>query len=92
MTVEFKEGIPVDKSGVPMVKISFASAEKVPTGNYANVDIGPVVAEKYIPDPGDQEELARQIAELAKPVEWAIAHRRHEVLKALGLLDEKDDS
>ena len=80
--VEFKEGVPVDGKGVPLVKISFAAQELLPTGKFANITVGPASDEKYVPD-GSQEDLAKAIHELAKPVEWALGHRRDEILKEL---------
>lgn len=79
---DFKEGIPVDGSGQPLIKISFSVQELVPTEKYANVTVGPATATKYVPD-GTQEELAKHIAELAEPVEWALGHRRDQILKEI---------
>lgn len=79
---DFKEGVPVDAGGQPLVKISFSVQELVPTEKFANVTVGPATATKYVPD-GTQEELAKQIAELAKPVEWALGHRRDQILKQI---------
>jgi hypothetical protein len=73
---------PVDEDGKPLTLISFASAELVPTGNYANVTVGPASATKFVKN-GDQKELAKSISELAEPVEWALAHRRDQILKEL---------
>ncbi len=74
---------PVDENGDPQVLISFASAEVVPTGNYANVTVGPASATKFIAVNGDKDELAKAISELAEPVEWALSHRRDQILKEL---------
>jgi hypothetical protein len=68
--------------GTPMTLISFSVAETIPTGNYANVIVGPATASKFVPD-GSDKELANAIAELAKPVEWALGHRRDQILKEL---------
>jgi hypothetical protein len=70
------------KDGAPMVKISFSVAELVPTEKYANVTVGPATATKFVPD-GSEEELSRAIADLAKPVEWALGHRRDQILKQI---------
>jgi len=80
--VEFKQGIPVDENGVPLVWIGFAAQELIPTGKFANITVGPAQAGKFVPN-GSQDDLAREIAELAKPVEWALGHRRDEILKAV---------
>lgn len=80
---DFKEGIPVDTNGQPLVKISFTVTEKIPTGNYANVEVGPATAERYVPSNLSDEELANAIADLAKPVEWALGHRRDQILNQI---------
>lgn len=80
--IEFKQGIPVDESGVPLVWIGFSTQELVPTGKFANVTVGPAAAGKFVPN-GSQEDLARAIADLAKPVEWALGHRRDEIMKEI---------
>jgi hypothetical protein len=89
-SVEFKEGIPVDKDGVPLVEIGFAAQELLPTGKFANITVGPASARKFVPD-GSQEDLAKAIAELAKPVEWALGHRRDQILKEISGESTGDD-
>lgn len=79
---EFKEGHPVDENGTPMILISFSTANTVPTGNYANIIVGPATATKFVADSG-QDDLAREISELAKPVEWALGHRRDQILREI---------
>lgn len=85
--VTFEDGTPVDEKGVPLIKISFSQTEKVPTSKYGNVTVGPATATRYVPD-GDEKHVANAIADLAKPVEWALGHRRDQIMKSLGL--EKD--
>ena len=80
--VSFEDGWPVDAEGNPLVKISFATAELVPTGNFANVTVGPAQATKFVAV-ADKESLAREISDLAEPVEWALGHRRDQILKEL---------
>lgn len=45
--------VPVNEKGKPLAKISFAASELIPTGQYANVAVGPAVIELYI-DPDRQ--------------------------------------
>lgn len=71
-----------DESDPNKVLISFASAELVPTGNYANVTVGPATATKFV-RAETKEDLAKAISELAEPVEWALGHRRDQILKEL---------
>lgn len=80
--VSFEDGWPVDGDGNPMVKISFTASNTVPTAQYANVVVGPASATKFVADTG-QEDLSREIVELAKPVEWALGHERDRILKEL---------
>lgn len=40
---------PVDENGVPMMQISCAATELVPTRQYANVTVGPVVVKRWVP-------------------------------------------
>jgi hypothetical protein len=40
---------PVDESGVPMMMISCAATELIPTRQYANVTSGPIVVKRWIP-------------------------------------------
>lgn len=77
--VNFEDGWPVDGNGTPMVKITFTASNTVPTAQYANVVIGPASATKFVPDTG-QEDLTKEIIELAKPVEWALGHERGRIL------------
>ena len=81
--VTFEDGWPVDEKGVPMVKISFATSNLVPTGNYANVTVGPAQATTFVPDTGNEEDLARSISDLANPVELALGFRRKQILDEL---------
>jgi hypothetical protein len=80
--IEFEDGWPVDENGKPMVKITFTASNTVPTAQYANVVVGPASATKFVPDTG-QEDLSREIVELAKPVEWALGHERGRILKEI---------
>lgn len=74
---------PVDESGVPMVQISFTASELIPTGEYANVTIGPVTVTKFVPD-GDDDALATQLNDLAALVESdCIAEQREIVVDSL---------
>jgi hypothetical protein len=74
---------PVDEDGVPMAQISFTASELIPTGNYANVTVGPATITKFVKD-GDSEHLSRELNELAETIEAeCIAEQREIVLKSL---------
>jgi hypothetical protein len=79
----FNEGTPVDKDGQPLVRVSFSVTNLVPTGKFANITVGPATAERYVPANLSDKELAEAIADLAKPVEWAMGHRRDQILKEI---------
>ena len=71
---------PVDDDGNPMAQISFTASELIPTGQFANVVVGPVTVTKFVKD----EKLAKQINELAEMVEAdCIAEQRVLVLESL---------
>lgn len=40
---------PLDETGKPMIQISCAAAELIPTRQYANVTTGPIVVKRWIP-------------------------------------------
>lgn len=72
---------PVDENGQPMAKISFSATEKIPTGQYANVNVGPVTATKFVKD---DDNLAAELNKLAELVETeCIAEQRELVLQSL---------
>lgn len=76
-------GPPRDQFGTPMVKISVAAAELVPTVQYGNATIGPVMVERYIVDGGD-DAVKAEIKKTQKMVEDAVAEDRqtlHEQLR-----------
>lgn len=77
-------GPPRDQFGTPMIKISAAAAELVPTQQYGNATIGPVVVERYVPDAGD-EALKLEVKKTMDMVEKAVAEDRdtlHQQLRA----------
>jgi hypothetical protein len=43
------ETIHLDNRGIPLIHISCAAAELIPTRQYANVTVGPVVIKRWIP-------------------------------------------
>lgn len=79
----FEAGTPVDKKGQPLVKVTFSTKEKIPTGKWSNIDVGPATAERYVPANLSDKDLANAISDLAKPVEWALGHRRDQILKEI---------
>lgn len=71
---------PVDDDGQPMAQISLAASELIPTGDYANVVVGPVMVTKFVKD----EKLGDRLNELAEVVESdCIAEQRELVLNSL---------
>lgn len=74
---------PTDTEGKPMVMISMSAQELVPTGNYANVTIGPATVVKFVED-GAEDEIREDILTLStKIIEPALGERREAVLAAL---------
>lgn len=82
---------PRTPSGKPMAKILMTASELIPTGNFANVSIGPAQITMFI-DPDDpepltaenKENLAKAVNELAEIVEGdVIAVQRNLVLENL---------
>lgn len=71
---------PVDEDGNPMAQISFTASELIPTGNYANVTVGPATITKFVKD----DNLAESINALAEIIEVeCIAEQRTLVLESL---------
>lgn len=74
---------PVSEDGIPMVQISFTASELIPTGEYANVTIGPVTVTKFVSD-GDDDHLAGELNHLAELVESdCIAEQREIVIESI---------
>jgi hypothetical protein len=77
--------------GRPLVKIQMQASELIPTGQYANVSIGPAVVTAYIdPEqpgglPGDwKENVAEAVNDLAELVERdVVAVQRNLVLQSM---------
>lgn len=69
-------------NGKPAVWISVSAAEKINTGNFSNVDVGPVVYGKWVEDL-PQKELKKEYQECLLFVETLVAEERSEVLKSL---------
>jgi hypothetical protein len=71
---------PLDDKGEPMAQISFTASELIPTGDYANVVVGPVTVTKFVPD----QDLGDKLNELAETVEAdCIAEQRGIVLSSI---------
>lgn len=80
---------PVDDNG-PMVQISFTASELIPTGQYANVTVGPATATKFVTDDGKLEKHMNDLAELIEAE--VIAEQRVLVLESLQAEVEKNKS
>ena len=74
---------PRDAFNSPMTKISVAATELVPTRQYANVTIGPVVITRFVIDTGDDAKLAEEISKAQSVCETAIAEARQSVHKMI---------
>lgn len=77
MAVASRE-VPRDTFGNPMVEISSSATELVPTIQYGNVTIGPVVVRRWVPD-GDDDHLAEQIRRVSQLCETAVSEDRQTV-------------
>lgn len=78
---------PVDSQGNPMTTITCAAAELIPTRQYANVTVGPIVVTRHIPDIGD-DNLREEISKTQILCEEAVAEER----KSLHALIRQSDS
>jgi hypothetical protein len=84
-------GWPHNADGKPLVKITMTAAELIPTGDFANVSIGPAQITAFIDpdavetfDQDQKDTMARAINELAEIVESdVIAVQRNLVLESL---------
>lgn len=85
LTMAFaKVSWPTDAFGTPMVKITAGAAELVPTVQYGNATIGPVMVERFVPD-ADEAVLKGEIKRTMDLVETAVAEDRqtlHEQIRA----------
>src|ERR1039457_7736659 len=66
---------PVDETGLPMIQISCAATELIPTRQYANCTVGPVVVKRWIPDMG-VDNLKNEIKKTQILCEEAVAEDR----------------
>lgn len=74
--------VPIGANGLPMVQIQASASELIPTGEYANVVVGPVTVVKWIEDPGD--DLADEVNDLCETIEAdVISVQRTLVLESL---------
>ena len=85
------ESWPRNAAGVPMVKVLMTASELIPTGQFANVSVGPAQITAFV-DPDAEEifndqqrdNLAKALNELAEIVEAdVVAVQRNLVLESL---------
>jgi hypothetical protein len=73
--------------GVPMVKISCAASELIPTRQYANVTVGPVQVTAFATPDGqllfDPDGLGRAIKRMQEVCESAVAEERQTIAALL---------
>jgi hypothetical protein len=75
---------PTDAFGTPLVEITCSAAELVPTVQFGNCTIGPVMIRRFVPD-GDAEHMKRVIKETQSICDAAVADDRktlHEQIRA----------
>jgi hypothetical protein len=75
---------PRDKFGSPMLRISAAAAELVPTVQFGNATVGPVQVIGFVPD-GPDDQVKSGIKRLQRLCEEAVAEDRqtlHEQIRA----------
>lgn len=79
--------IPLTPDGRPMTKIKVSAAELVPTGQYANVSIGPVQVEMFVdledPDPitdEQKENLANVLNQICEVVEGDVVAVQRDIV------------
>jgi hypothetical protein len=80
------QGWPVDAFGSPMVQISCAQSELIPTRQYANVTLGPVQVTRFVLD-GDMDSIYNEIRQTQALCDKALAEDRetlHEQLRNAG--------
>lgn len=85
------ERTPMASDGFPLVMIEMAASELIPTGQYANISIGPARVRAYIDPreeepfgPGELENIAKATNQLAELVEVdVIAVQRNIALESM---------
>lgn len=70
--------IPKDSNGKPLVQISCAAAELIPTKQYGNCTVGPIVVKRYVIDNGF-DDLRKEIKKTQELCEEAVAEDRQSV-------------
>lgn len=72
------------ETGLPLIEISVCASELIPTGEYANVTVGPVRMTKFIRDPLDDDVLVEMINDMCELIEiGVVAEQRELVLQSL---------
>ena len=83
--------VPVNANGKPLIKISMVASELIPTGQFANISVGPAQITAYI-DPenpegfseSERENIANSLNQLAEIVEVdVIAVQRALILSSM---------
>lgn len=79
--VDVTGGWPVDGEGNPLAQITYAVSNTVPTGDYANVVVGPAAVTKFVDDNADA--IGKAFDEVAVTTEKALGFRREQLLERL---------
>lgn len=74
--------VPKDAFGTPLVEISCAAAELIPTQQFGNVTVGPIIVRRWVPD-GTDESIAAAIKQTQALCETAVADDRETVTMLL---------
>lgn len=70
---------PRDIRGVPMIKVTCAAAELIPTVQYGNVTVGPVSVTRFVLDLDDDDDLLERINKVQSVCERAVAGERQSI-------------
>lgn len=79
---ERQGGIPIGSNGLPMIEISFTASDLFPTGDYANVVVGPATATRWIEDtdPESTDHISSGLNKLAEAVEIDVIAEQREIV------------
>lgn len=66
-------------NGKPLVKITCSAAELIPTVQYGNCSVGPIVVQRFVEDTGDDKNLKNEIRSTQSLCEEAVAEERQTV-------------
>jgi hypothetical protein len=74
--------VPLDGNGRPLARVSASVSEKIGLPNYSNVDVGPIVIERWCED--TPEARQRTLTECTDEAELVAGQQRTIFLQRLG--------